>query len=119
MSRGPGKVQRGIEAAFQNAEEGQAFSVKTLACEIFYDEDDDTSPSRSELVSVRRAVKKVAERLGWKFMVTVGHGGRGNSHIYFNPKDEASRRRALKMAFPLVADEFLESAAARRAKALA
>jgi aminoglycoside phosphotransferase len=60
MSRGPGKIERAIEAAI-DAEPDNAFTVEDL-CVHVYRLRRITAPSKAQRVAVLRAVKSVAKR---------------------------------------------------------
>jgi hypothetical protein len=61
MGRGPGKVERMIEAAFLGSPD-QTFSTDELVALVF--PTGSYSPSKAQRVSVLRAADKVAKRLG-------------------------------------------------------
>ncbi len=60
MSKGPGRIERAIEAAFKSNPDGY-FSVPDLA-HLIYERKEVT---RSERVAIQRAAHRVAERLHW------------------------------------------------------
>ena len=65
MSRGPGRVERAIQAAFQ-AEPTEGFTVKRLAQIVYHAGSTTAAITEPERQSVARAARKVAKRLGWK-----------------------------------------------------
>ncbi len=83
MSRGPGKIERAIEAVFA-AEPDDAFATADL-CDRVY-----TGVNRVEKkhrVAVTRAAKKVCGRTGWDCYRTESLGG---TLVFYNPFDVMS-----------------------------
>ncbi|ATQ67413.1 MULTISPECIES: hypothetical protein [Methylosinus] len=77
MSRGPGRIERAIEAAFQQ-HPTTTFSAGEL-CLISYP--GINQPEKRHRVSVIRAADKVAPRLHWRYRHAERPGG---ENVYFN-----------------------------------
>lgn len=77
MSRGPGRVERAIEAAFRE-NPATTFSAAEL-CLIAYP--GINRPEKRHRVSVIRAADKVASRLHWRYRHAERPGG---ENVYFN-----------------------------------
>jgi hypothetical protein len=84
MSRGPGKIERAIEALFRERSD-DAFTVEDIADRIY------VGINRTEKrhrVSVLRAAKKVCDRMtDWTWYVGEN---RGNTLVFLNPCDVRS-----------------------------
>ena len=78
MSRGAGKVEQAIEAAFSM--EGVCYKTDEL-CKLVYP---DTTIERKHRVSVMRAAKKVCERTDWEMWEAAT---RGKPSVFVNPCD--------------------------------
>ena len=78
MSRGAGRIEQAIEAAF--AVEGVCYKTDDL-CKLVYP---DTTIERKHRVSVMRAVKKVCERTDWEMWDVET---RGKPSVFVNPCD--------------------------------
>ena len=74
MSRGPGQVERAIEAIFAGDGEG-SFTVQRLCQIIFHGGSASSTITESQRRSVARAAAKVAKRTGWKSYVAHIGGG--------------------------------------------
>lgn len=77
MSRGPGRIERAIEAAFRE-HPATTFSAAEL-CLIAYP--GINRPEKRHRVSVIRAADKVASRLHWRYRHAERPGG---ENVYFN-----------------------------------
>src|SRR5262245_28631579 len=93
MSRGPGKIEREIEALFR-PHPHEAFTSDDLALRIFGRPDAwqgghaaVARQRKAQRVSILRAAKNVCRRTGW---VPISSWGRGHMQIYANPRNMTS-----------------------------
>jgi hypothetical protein len=84
MSRGPGRIERAIEALFR--ERGRAYRTSEIA-HLVYGE-----VSKSRRVAVLRAAKRVAERARWDW--TCVPLWQGFEYVFYDPRDRRSRKAA-------------------------
>jgi hypothetical protein len=91
MSRGPGRVEQIIEAAFR-ASPDDAFVVDELAALAFHGIN---LPDKKHRVSVGRAARKVAARLGWTWRYRDHQKG---ASVYYNPLSVRSHGLAFALA---------------------
>lgn len=84
MSRGPGRIERAIEAAFR-AEPSRAFTVEALALVVFRGIN---RIEKKHRVAVLRAAHSVAERSGWRVM-------REGGLSFYNPVELRSYAQAM------------------------
>lgn len=91
MSKGPGRVERAIEQAF-NETKGDYFTTEELF-EVVYP--DAFSMERKHRVAIMRAVKTVCERTGWEIMRAEI---RGNAAVFIKPTDLISYATGRKKA---------------------
>jgi hypothetical protein len=110
MSRGPGRVERAIEAAFTACPD-KAFTVEALIAIAFRGVN---RIEKKHRVSVLRAARKVAVRLQWGIM---WGGENGDSFTFYNPVDLHSyaaarfRSHAICLTEPRWKDELAQKIA--------
>lgn len=78
MSRGPGKIEKAVEAAFRENPD-HAYTVEDLADHVFFGIN---RIEKKHRVSLIRATKKVCSRLDWSWFIS---GGKGGTLVFFNP----------------------------------
>ena len=127
MSRGPGRVERAIEAAFQAAPIDKRFTVKRLAQIVYHAGSTTAVVTEAQRVSVARAASKTAEGLGWRpnsKSITAQDaeemGERPGRFVYFEHRDrigQVGRRiREERGLPPIPTSEEVEAASAARIK---
>lgn len=91
MSRGPGRVERIVEEAFRGSPD-DAFLLDELAVTAY---PGINQPDKKHRVSVGRAARKVAARLGWQWRYREHHKG---ASVYYNPLSVRSHGLAFALA---------------------
>jgi hypothetical protein len=75
MSRGPGWVEQKVEAVFK-ANGDNAFTTDDLCRRVYRPRSRKALPiEKKHRVAVIRAAKRVAERMGWTWLMSWGRGG--------------------------------------------